>query len=147
MKKIVIFNIYWDASDEELREIDLPRLVALDEGTTKLDDSYLANYLRDKYGYDVKKFEVEVVDVTKERRCGNCKHRAYSSWSGIDYCMWYEIATTEGDEMVEAAMCGRYEKGTPDCYADDEYCPSATGGDYSPSSPWNAPGMSVRDFI
>lgn len=24
---------------------------------------------------------------------------------------------------------------------------SATRGDYSPSSPWNAPGMSVSDFI
>jgi hypothetical protein len=24
---------------------------------------------------------------------------------------------------------------------------SSTGGDYSPSNPWDAPGMSVRDFI
>ena len=30
---------------------------------------------------------------------------------------------------------------------DDEYTPSATAGDYSPSCPWNAPGMSVSDFI
>lgn len=29
----------------------------------------------------------------------------------------------------------------------DEYCPSAAHGDYSPSCPWNAPGMSVSDFI
>lgn len=27
------------------------------------------------------------------------------------------------------------------------YCPSAENGDYSPSCPWNAPGMSIRDFI
>lgn len=26
-------------------------------------------------------------------------------------------------------------------------CTSATNGDYSPSCPWNAPGMSIRDFI
>lgn len=34
-------------------------------------------------------------------------------------------------------------------YEDDEdgYIPSATRGDYSPSSPWDAPGMSVSDFI
>lgn len=32
-------------------------------------------------------------------------------------------------------------------YDDDDYTPSATNGDYSPSSPWNAPGMSVKDFI
>lgn len=30
---------------------------------------------------------------------------------------------------------------------DDEYTPSATAGDYSPSNPWDAPGMSMSDFI
>lgn len=25
--------------------------------------------------------------------------------------------------------------------------PSSTNGDYSPSCPWNAPGMSIHDFI
>ena len=30
---------------------------------------------------------------------------------------------------------------------EDDYCPSATRGDYSPSCPWNAPGMSISDFI
>ncbi len=30
---------------------------------------------------------------------------------------------------------------------DDEYVPSATRGDYSPSNPWDAPGMSVSDFL
>lgn len=30
---------------------------------------------------------------------------------------------------------------------EDDYTPSATRGDYSPSSPWNAPGMSINDFI
>lgn len=29
----------------------------------------------------------------------------------------------------------------------DEYTPSAENGDYSPSNPWDAPGMSVKDFI
>ena len=80
------------------------------------------------------------------KRCGNCKNRCYSSWSGIDYCMWYEMATTEAEEIETAADCEKYEEGTPDCLMDD-YCPSATYGDYSPSNPWDAPGMSVRDFI
>lgn len=31
--------------------------------------------------------------------------------------------------------------------ADEYYTPSATHGDYSPSCPWNAPGMSISDFI
>lgn len=30
---------------------------------------------------------------------------------------------------------------------DEEYVPSAENGDYSPSSPWLAPGMSEKDFI
>ena len=29
----------------------------------------------------------------------------------------------------------------------DHYTPSATHGDYSPSCPWKAPGMSISDFI
>ena len=28
-----------------------------------------------------------------------------------------------------------------------EYIRSATAGDYGPGNPWNAPGMSARDFI
>ena len=30
---------------------------------------------------------------------------------------------------------------------EEEYTPSSTGGDYSPGSPWDAPGMNVSDFI
>ena len=30
---------------------------------------------------------------------------------------------------------------------DEDYTPSATRGDYSPSNPWDAPGMSISDFI
>ncbi len=30
---------------------------------------------------------------------------------------------------------------------DDHVAPSSAGGDYSPSNPWDAPGMSVSDFI
>ena len=28
-----------------------------------------------------------------------------------------------------------------------EYVPSAENGDYSPGNPWDAPGMSIHDFI
>ena len=30
---------------------------------------------------------------------------------------------------------------------EEEYTPSSTNGDYSPSNPWGAPGMSIKDFI
>lgn len=30
---------------------------------------------------------------------------------------------------------------------EEHYSPSSTNGDYSPSNPWDAPGMSIHDFI
>ena len=37
---------------------------------------------------------------------------------------------------------------TIECVDEDEdYVPSATRGDYSPSNPWDAPGMKISDFI
>ena len=82
------------------------------------------------------------------RKCGNCKHRCFSGWDGmIESCYWYEVSTTEAEEIKNAAECGKYEYGTPACLDHDEYTPSATAGDYGPGCPWNAPGMSVRDFI
>ena len=53
---------------------------------------------------------------------------------GFDYInTWLEDADNE-DEWDE-----------PDW--DDDYVPSATRGDYSPSNPWDAPGMKISDFI
>jgi hypothetical protein len=31
--------------------------------------------------------------------------------------------------------------------SEERYTPSSTAGDYSPGNPWDAPGMSVKDFI
>lgn len=60
--------------------------------------------------------------------------------TGDDYC-WLHV---EEDQSV---ICLDTED-LEDCYEDDtmqdEYYPQ---GYYSPSAPWNAPGMSVRDFI
>ena len=30
---------------------------------------------------------------------------------------------------------------------EEDYVPSSENGDYSPSNPWDAPGMSLKDFI
>lgn len=32
-------------------------------------------------------------------------------------------------------------------YTEEDYTHSSTYGDYSPSNPWNAPGMCIDDFI
>lgn len=81
--------------------------------------------------------------MIKLRKCSNCKNRRWESWSGIDYCPFYEMAT-ETEEIEKATECSIYEEETEE---EREYCPSATAGDYSPSNPWDAPGMSIKDFI
>lgn len=55
---------------------------------------------------------------------------------GISYDI-YERNKEKEDEEERQAMCAN----------DEEYTPSATHGDYSPSCPWRAPGMSISDFI
>ena len=56
----------------------------------------------------------------------------------------YEI---DGRSCVYISDClesFEYECGIFD---EDDYIPSAENGDYSPSNPWDAPGMSISDFI
>lgn len=84
------------------------------------------------------------------KKCGNCKRRCFSGWGGmIESCWDYEMTGSEQEEIETAKDCESYEEGTPACLQrdDDDYCPSSTNGDYSPSNPWDAPGMSIRDFI
>lgn len=47
------------------------------------------------------------------------------------------------EEMAEREAQELYDE----LHGNDDYCPSSTAGDYSPSNPWDAPGMSIRDFI
>ena len=54
------------------------------------------------------------------------------------------------EELAEESRiaCERMaEREAEDEWEDYHYCPSSTAGDYSPSNPWDAPGMSIRDFI
>ena len=83
-----------------------------------------------------------------KRMCRNCKRSAHRGWGGmIEHCLDYEMACSEAEEIEAAKNCKAYVEGTPDCYEDDDYCPSSTYGDYSPGNPWDAPGMSIKDFI
>ena len=57
------------------------------------------------------------------------------SYCSSDMCEWCQVERIVSDAEIEFAN------------DDDEYMRSSTNGDYSPSTPWNAPGMSVSDFI
>lgn len=82
------------------------------------------------------------------KKCGNCMRRMFLGWGGLPECCYgYEMAFNEKEEIDNAADCERYEEGTPPFLERDQYCPSSTAGDYGPGNPWDAPGMSVHDFI
>lgn len=82
-----------------------------------------------------------------KRSCQNCGRFYYE-----DFGPYYTTIT----RMCETWECRSYEGKTDEeiateCarYIDEEepYIPSATRGDYGPSHPWDAPGMSMKDFI
>ena len=57
--------------------------------------------------------------------------------------MW-DLDASYLDEAIEEVKSGLDEM---IAYIEEEYVPSAENGDYGPSNPWDAPGMSVKDFI
>ena len=83
----------------------------------------------------------------------------YELWnypmSEIDHIVENEIDVVLVDCMIwneskeEFEHCYRWFE-VPEGFEKDEeeeYEPSSTGGDYSPSNPWDAPGMNISDFI
>ena len=144
-----------EESADELKELADEELIAVFETyllTVKADGD-LDEKLRMLTDETITVMKTYMPDVWKEegimRKCGNCKYRAFGSMFGVDYCLDYEMACTEEDEIKAASDCPKYEEGTPACLERDEdgYYSSATNGDYGPSNPWDAPGMSIKDFI
>lgn len=82
------------------------------------------------------------------KSCSNCAGRYESSCVGTVMCPGWERCDTEEECKKCAASCEKYRfDETLLEENNDEYTPSATYGNYSPSCPWNAPGMSVSDFF
>jgi hypothetical protein len=52
------------------------------------------------------------------------------------------VPEDEIDDLPCDESCPYFEEDN-DC----RYTPSSTYGDYGPGNPWDAPGMSVKDFI
>ena len=59
----------------------------------------------------------------------------------IDYITHFHDPQPDMDDIWDDA----WEYSEYDFYGN--YCPSCTNGDYSPGNPWDAPGMSIHDFI
>lgn len=78
----------------------------------------------------------------------NKKHPDYKFYANSAY-NYRDLVPKEIDELAFLDEDGDeyYAEDYEHYDEDDEYTPSATRGDYSPSNPWDAPGMSIRDFI
>jgi len=64
------------------------------------------------------------------------------------YDMFYRYEVLEKDGKVEFSQ--EEMEDSEEDYEEDEdahYCPSSTAGDYGPGNSWDAPGMSIKDFI
>ena len=64
----------------------------------------------------------------------------------IERLPFKENTTHMTDEEVQNYI-DEYEAGACSWEDYEEYTPSSYYGDYSPSNPWDAPGMSISDFI
>jgi hypothetical protein len=70
-----------------------------------------------------------------KRKCKECA-RYFKNPHNL--CFLAETELVDG----ETESCDDFEE-----YYEEEYTPSSTNRDYSPSNPWDAPGMSIKDFI
>lgn len=66
---------------------------------------------------------------------------------GVSMDKWNDARAMER-ECYDPDVDEQETESENEIWDDDDFdFTSATGGDYSPSNPWDAPGMSVSDFI
>lgn len=99
--------------------------------------------------------------ATHEDRQGFIYDKDEARWICVDEAKSSSIEPPDPEDEYEYEVSGQKEHDSKlfndglveidtddydDPYDEDNYTSSARG-DYSPSCPWNAPGMSIRDFI
>ena len=140
-KKIQV-GMVWHIDWHELEV----KSISKDHKTCKVTEDWIAEDTG-KEVHKVHKYNI-ATDKDGQEYIWHPDSEEYANPGQDDYKWWARIYATGADnypwtdEDVE-----EYED--PSEYEDDEdeYTPSATAGDYSPSNPWDAPGMSIRDFI
>lgn len=87
--------------------------------------------------------EIATYDIKEENGAeyaASQKYPEYRMFANGAYNYPYDLW---GDEGIDGACYPEEDEEEED----EEYTPSSTFGDYSPSNPWDAPGMSISDFI
>ena len=78
---------------------------------------------------------------TKEEQMAEAE-KYYTDQELDEWIDWLKNPEEEPEMEFEPEIGNPFE-----CFEAENRCPSCTAGDYSPSHPWDAPGMSIRDFI
>ena len=58
-----------------------------------------------------------------------------------DMCEYCQVSRLIDDAQIKLDVLNDDE------LWEEDYIPSSTRGDYGPSNPWDAPGMSIHNFI
>lgn len=90
----------------------------------------------EKYGFDdLWDYPLTEIDHIVENNLNvvlvDCSH--YEDDMYVNEYRWFEVPEDFEDEEEDED--------------NDEYVPSSENGDYSPSNPWDAPGMKMSDFV
>lgn len=119
----------------EFPELELPEVKVTRFGTYGISNCLALEIFKDSEDNWFIKRNVEDAELEKTQFI--CE----TDRSGL---MWGEIFIDFNEVICDGLLEPVY--GT-EIYEEEHYTSSSTAGDYSPSCPWNAPGMSVRDFI
>lgn len=113
----------------------------------KVRESWIAEDTREERE-DISMYDVGVDDKNGVRSeyIYDPKYPDYKLYAGAAFNYPYDEEWDRKQQWKQASE--EWQQHARDEYDDDEdYTPSATRGDYSPSHPWDAPGMSIKDFI
>lgn len=88
----------------------------------------------------------EIISVDHKSKTVEVREKWYNDAydENIDKVTTQKISDGRNTEYISMDL---FTIWADDIEDDREYTPSATRGDYSPSHPWDAPGMSISDFI
>lgn len=93
------------------------------------------NWISEDSGRELEHTDIYKIkfDDTGTQYAESIKYPGYKlySTSAYNYPILEQLANEEAEDYED----------------EEDYTPSATRGDYGPSNPWDAPGMSTRDFI
>lgn len=118
--------------------------VAPDRKTCKVTEDWIAE---DTGEPQHREYTYNIVEDEGGEYMYDPEYAKYAKVGSDDYSWWarkYASGANNYPWREDPEFSDLFSNGTEE---EEDYTPSATAGDYSPSNPWDAPGMSVKDFI